>query len=90
MSSEETYEWDEAKRVSNLAKHKVDFVDVVAFDWGINITREDDDVDGEQRFVSIAAIYGVLHVLMWTERGEAVRVISLRKAERREIKAFEG
>lgn len=83
------YEWDEAKRASNPTKHKVDFADVVAFDWNLNITREDDDVNGERRFVSIAAIYGVLHVLTWTERGEAVWVISLRKAERREIKAFE-
>jgi len=66
------------------------FADVVAFDWEVNITREDDDADGEQRFVSIAAIYGVLHVLTWAERGDAVRVISLRKADRREIKAFEG
>ena len=36
------YEWDENKRVANLAKHGVDFIDAEHFDWSLAIEAIDD------------------------------------------------
>lgn len=49
-------------------------------------TRYDYD---EDRFVAYSYIGSALHVLVFTPRGETCRVISLRKANNREIKAYE-
>lgn len=48
------YTWDEAKRQSNLRKHRLDFADAeIVFD-GLTLTFEDDRFDySEQRFITI-------------------------------------
>ena len=43
---------------------------------------------GELRHVAIGYIHGRLHVLVFTKRGQTVRVISLRKANKREERAY--
>jgi uncharacterized DUF497 family protein len=79
------YDWDEAKRAANLAKHRVDFVDMERFDWGTALTREDARRDyGETRFISVGLIDGRLHVCVWTPRHQRLRIVTLRKANRRE------
>lgn len=80
------YEWDEAKRLTNLERHGVDFAAVEAFEWTMALTVEDRRrAYDEERFVSIGFIGARLHVLVWTERRDRVRIISLRKANDREI-----
>ena len=75
------YEWDETKRQATLKNRGIDFAGMVFFDWGSARTIEDTRNDyGETRNVSIGFITGRLHVCIWCHRGEAVRVISLRKA----------
>ena len=82
-------EWDEDKRAANLDKHGMDFASAQAFDWGAAVTAEDDRHPyGEPRFVSIGFIGPRLHVLVWTPRGDRFRVISLRKANAREVKHY--
>lgn len=84
------YEWDEQKRAANKARHRVDFLVVVDFDWDNALVAPDDRRDyGEERFVSIGPIDGRLHVLIFTPRDATVRVISLRKANKREVKQYE-
>ena len=84
------YEWDEQKRAANKARHRVDFLVVVDFDWDSALVAPDDRYDyGEERYVSIGPINGRLHVLIFTRRDAAVRVISLRKANEREVKQYE-
>lgn len=79
------WDWDEAKRRANLAKHGVDFAAIAWFDWETAVTREDTRSDyGERRFISTGRIRGGVHVCVWTGRGETMRVISLRKANARE------
>lgn len=83
------FEWDEAKRAANLAKHGVDFTAVERMDWDGGITTPDNRRDyGEPRFVTLGMIGGRLHVCAWTPRGDRVRIISLRKANEREVKAL--
>lgn len=82
-------EWDEDKRAANLEKHGVDFSAALEFEWDTALTADDARQDyGEPRFVSIGFIGPRLHVLVWTPRGEQFRVISLRKANAREVKRY--
>lgn len=84
------YAWDEAKRRLNRDKHGVDFAEIEALDWSSALTREDArDAYGERRFVTMGRIGGRLHICVWTARGAAMRLISLRKANPRERKFYE-
>ena len=85
-NQEMEYEWDENKCEANLAKHDVDFDTVRGFDWQTAQVFEDLRFDyGERRFWALGLIEDRLHVLAFTLRDNAVRVISLRKANRREV-----
>ena len=84
-------EWDEAKRAFNIAKHGVDFALIERFDWESSVTVSDDRRSyGEDRFRTFGSISGQLHVLVWTPRHHRVRIISLRKANRREVRTHEA
>jgi uncharacterized DUF497 family protein len=82
-------EWDERKRLNNRAKHGLDFTDVVDFDFATATLHPDRRRDyGEERVISTGYLHGRLCVLCWTRRGNRLRVISLRKANDREYKAY--
>ena len=81
--------WDEAKRQSNLVRHGMDFEDASAVFGGMTFTFEDDRFDyGEQRFITLGMLRGVIIVIAHTERDEDIRVISMRKATRYEQKLY--
>ena len=81
-------EWDNKKR--DRTERGLDFADVASVEWELAFTREDDRADySEVRFVTIAPIGGRLCVFVWCERGDALRVISLRKANDREKSKYE-
>jgi uncharacterized DUF497 family protein len=85
MSDEPQYEWDVRKAASNLEKHGVSFEAVRRFDWASAIEAEDTRYDyGETRMQALGRIGDRSYVLVYTLRGETVRVISLREANRRE------
>ncbi len=82
-------EWTDAKRLSNLRKHRLDFVDAKEALEGAVISFEDDRFDyTEDRFVSIGMVKGTVVVIAHTEREETVRVISMRKATRNERRLY--
>jgi uncharacterized DUF497 family protein len=83
------YEWDEAKRRTNRLKHGVDFAHVAALDWDSATIRIDARRPyGEIRFRAQALIEGELFLLVFTTRGDRIRVISLRAASRKEKQAY--
>ena len=83
------WDWDEDKRRANRAKHGVDFAEIDRFDWGTCTHATDDRFYyGEPRIVSAGTIAGRLHLVVWTPRGAVRRIISLRKANDREEKAY--
>jgi len=83
------YEWDNTKCETNLKNHGADFADMCDFDWDASKTIADTrDNYGEERFISIAPIRNRLHVLVWTPRKNNIRVISLRKANSREVSNY--
>lgn len=84
------YTWDEAKRAANTADHGIDFTAAYRFEWDTAKVDPDTRRDyGESRFVALGRIGLRIHVLVFTPRGELVRVISLRKANQREIRRYE-
>ncbi len=84
------FEWDEAKRKQNLAKHGVDFDAVWEMDWLKAWARPDLRQNyGERRYVAFAPIGERLYCCAYTERSENKRIISLRKANKKEIWMYE-
>lgn len=80
------WDWDEQKRQANLAKHGVDFALAEEFDWSTAKTEPDLRWDyGEERFESVGHIGNRLFVLIYAMRGTTRRLISLRKANAREV-----
>ena len=82
------YEWDEAKRLANLAKHHIDFQAVEEFDWD-SANVQPTHRHGERRYVATGYFGGRLHTIVFTERGSRTRIISLRKASSREEKEYD-
>jgi uncharacterized DUF497 family protein len=83
--------WDEAKRKSNLSKHGLDFYDAhLVYDNPDKCTY-DSSRAGERRLmdIAVAMILGRLLTLIYTERGQDVRVISFRPASREEREQYE-
>src|SRR5262249_50018109 len=76
------FEWDERKAASNLDKHGVSFEQAtLAFDDAFAWVEQDHTEDyGEDRFILIGcALHSILYVV-YTERGERIRIISAREA----------
>ncbi len=79
------YEWDEAKRQSNIQKHGIDFLGIEKVFAGQTITIMDDRIDyGEARFVTLGLLQGRVVVIAHTETDEVIRIISVRKATKHE------
>lgn len=86
-------EFDPTKDESNRGKHGVSLQAAAQFEWETALEREDNRFDyGELRFVAIGWIDARLHVLVFTEGSDedSVRVISLRPAEKHEIRLYHG
>ncbi len=80
------FEWDDDKAEENLALHDVTFrkASLVFFD-PISIEEIDNRIDyGEDRFIWIGMSEGQLLTVVYTQRSEAIRIISARKANRNE------
>ena len=83
------YEFDPAKDESNLDKHGLSLVDADGFEWETAVVREDARKQyAEPRFQATGYIGDRLHVMVFCLRVDAVRVISLRKANKREEKSY--
>ena len=81
-----TFEWDEAKRSANIAKHGIDFVDAQEMFAGPMLVSSDTRKEyGEARQIGFGFVRGRLMAAVFTEREPgAIRIISVRKANRRE------
>lgn len=83
--------WDPAKAGANFRKHKIRFSDAegVLYD-PMALTTENESAEGEQRFVSIGTdILNRTLVVVYTYRLDSIRLISARRATRKERKTYE-
>jgi uncharacterized protein len=79
--------FDRAKREKTLVERGLDFGRAKEVFAGTHLTRIDDRRDyGELRFISAGKLDERIVIVAWTPRGIARRVISMRKANEREIK----
>ena len=85
------HHFDPKKEAANVRKHGVSLTegDGVLND-PMALTIEDTSAVGEQRFVTIGAnTFGHLRIVVYTHRGDDERIISVRKPEPKEVRAYE-
>jgi uncharacterized DUF497 family protein len=76
------YTWDEAKRLANLQKHGLDFVDAEkVFDSPLVLIEDTREVYDEQRMIGIGLLDFLVVLIVHVESDEEIRVISMRKAD---------
>ena len=82
-------DWDQRKRQSNLKKHGFDFVDANEIFDGVTFTYEDDRIAyTEQGCVTLGSLQGTVVSIVHTEHDDHIRVISMRKATKREREIY--
>ena len=83
------FTWSETKRAANIKAHGLDFVDAASVFEGMTFTFEDDRFSyGEQRFVTLGLLAGITVSVVHTENEYEIRVISFRKATKRESQIY--
>jgi uncharacterized protein len=82
------FEWDESKNQRNLGKHGIAFEDVLSVFEALVVEDKRRDY-GEARFVVLCPLQDVLVHVTYTVRGGNVRLISARRASRREKRDYE-
>ena len=85
------FEWDEEKNRINLRKHGIDFIDAaqVFFDEDRIEQLDEFHSDDEDRWQVIGMVEEILFVI-YTEREDRTRIISARKANKRERRIYYG
>lgn len=82
-------EFDPAKDKINVAKHGVSLALAGKLDWDAALVWRDDRFDYEElRMLALAPETDRLYFVAFVDRGEVRRIISLRRAERREVKHY--
>jgi len=89
------FEWDEAKATKNKKKHKIEFKNVIdAFDDPFAITEQNCIEGGEYRWRTIGMTKGMVvvfigHAIYEHEDAEVIRIMTARKADRKERSYYE-
>jgi uncharacterized DUF497 family protein len=83
------FEWDDAKRIANISKHGLDFVDAEIVFSGPLIVAAARCVDGESRSLAVGMFYDIHVTMIYTLRGSTVRIISMRRARHEERKRYD-
>lgn len=81
--------FDPVKDQSNQRKHGVSLAEAEEFEWDDAVTREDTRREyGERRMIALGYIDVRLYCAIYVDRGDERRIISLRKANSREVKHY--
>mgnify|MGYP000628029257 CR=1 FL=1 len=85
------FEYDDGKRVQNLTKHGVDFLDAALIFEGLTLVREDTRKDyGETRLIALGMVDETVYVVTYTMRGETTRIISAWQGGRKEYENYKN
>jgi uncharacterized protein len=82
------FEWDENKERKNIEKHGIDFDQAKSIWNGSVLEIARSDHYGEERVVAVGVYEQVCYAVVYTRRGEKLRIISARRARRRERRAY--
>ena len=84
-------EYDSAKRLRTLEQRGLDMADASQVFSGLKVTIQDDRKDyGEPRWITFGFLSERMVLVVWTTRGNKLRIISMRKANDREKEVFSG
>lgn len=84
------FEWDDNKNETNIRRHGIDFHDAtLIFEHSMLIKPDTRKDYGERRLVGLGMLFEVVIVIVFTKRGNAIRVISIRRANRNERKIYQ-
>jgi len=82
--------WDEVKRQKTLTERKLDFADAAEVFADVHLEFPDDRQDyGEPRYITVGFLANRMVVIVYTPRGNSRHIISMRKANAREIKRYQ-
>ena len=83
------YQWNITKATTNIARHGISFESAMNFDWNTALIRIDDRRDyGEERRQALGFIGTELYMMVYTMRDHQIRLISVRRAHRKERKIY--
>lgn len=81
--------FDPAKDAANLVKHRVSLALAAELEWDTALVCQDIRRDyGEQRMIGLVLRGTRLYCVVYTDRGDLRRIISLRKANEREVRRY--
>ena len=84
------FEWDEAKRLANIDKHGLDFRDALFAFEDPHLIAEARPMGMEHRWLLVGRLDGRHVSIIFTRRGDAIRVISMRRSRNEERKRYEA
>lgn len=84
-----SYEWDVAKNEANVVAGRPDFAVIEEFDWETAVVIPSPRT-GETRWAALGLVGNRLYHVVFTERGDVTRIISLRLASRKERDRYVG
>jgi uncharacterized DUF497 family protein len=83
------FTWSEAKREANRVKHRLDFADAVAVFTGVTFTVEDTRYCySERRYITLGVLQEIPVCVIHTCHAHQIRILSFRKATRREAEIY--
>jgi uncharacterized DUF497 family protein len=82
------FEWDEKKRASNRANHGLDLIEATKLFDGRPVFTYPSPRHGEERFVTVGLLTNRFFAVVCTERVEAIRLISFRRARDAEERKY--
>ena len=84
------FEWDDNKNETNIQRHGIDFHDAALIFEHPTLIKHDIRKDyGEKRLVGLGLLFEVEVVIVFTNRSRAIRVISIRRANKNERKVYQ-
>ncbi len=82
-------EFDPRKDITNMKKHGVSLRDAESLEWELLLAEQDTRYEYDEiRMIGYAPIGYRVFCVVYTERGDIRRIISLRKANKREVKKY--
>lgn len=85
---ETKFEWDERKRESTLEKHDIDFLDAIRIFDGRPALHARSNHPDEERWIATSKLSGQMVSVVYTFRGDAVRIITARQARKNEQRNY--
>lgn len=82
------FDWDDAKNALNEAKHGISFCEATLLWADQDMVSICSNRGGERGWIALARAYGAVWAVVYTMRGDAIRIISARRATAKEVAAY--